>query len=208
MLLLLNKQFCVLVCFTIISTFSHLPGSLCHLALSLCIKLNLWLSAEANNLGLKSGLEYIRVNVAFRPRADIFKVWRSEKFHGSERLGMNPLLQENHSLSIWASSSLSEAVVEKNDLLSCRAIIWMGAHCDVNESQITLLCLGINPKILKFHFWCDKSLCSPFHRPLAVDWWKLPTSSYLITAGQGPVKRTHCGFCCHTKRPRGSVRLL
>lgn len=121
---------------------------------------------------------------------------------------MNQVLQENHSLSIWASSSLSEAVVEKNDLLSRRAIIWMGAHCDANECQITLPCLGMNPKILKFHLCCDKSLCSPFRRPLAVDWWKPPTSSYLITAGRGPVKRAHCSFCCHTKRPRGSLRLF
>lgn len=87
-------------------------------------------------------------------------------------------------------------------------IIWMWAHCDADRSQITFSWLGMSPKILKFHLLCDKSRCRPFHRPLAVDWWELPTSSYLITAGQGPVTRARCGFCCCTKQLRGSLRLL
>lgn len=55
---------------------------------------------------------------------------------------------------------------------------------------------------------CSENLCSVFHRPLALDWCELQTSTYLIKANQQPVTRALWGFCYYTKQLRGSFRLI
>lgn len=108
---------------------------------------------------------------------------------------MNPDSRGNHSLSISAPfSAISELVAVKNEPFTSHHLNGGTQWCKWKPNSLPWL--GKSPKILKFHLRCDKSLCSTLHSPLAVDWWGLLTSSYLITAGRGPVRRAGWDSIC------------
>lgn len=159
------------------------------------------------NLWLKSGLQCIKVNVPSGPRAQPTKVWRSLMFNETDRLRTNPFLGEDHSMPTWASFYLpSGPIVKKNDASTCHnsdgGILWC------KWRPYSLSARASTQKSSGFIPHCGESLGSAFHRPLAVDWCELQTSTYLIKANQQPVTRALWGFCYYTKQLRGSFRLL